>query len=116
MVIVCLCVFLQEKLCSKTKKWRLWRSPSGDLSSVWKGYKGAHKAASEGSDSPRAPDSFTAAVAAVLRAPPKNFRVVRQEWAAIRIQTAFRGFLVQLFPLHANKFLTLFRTPWEVLY
>ncbi|XP_023536372.1 protein IQ-DOMAIN 1-like [Cucurbita pepo subsp. pepo] len=82
-----------EKLCSKTKKWRLWRSPSGDLSSVWKGYKGAHKAASEGSDSPRAPDSFTAAVAAVLRAPPKNFRVVRQEWAAIRIQTAFRGFL-----------------------
>ncbi|KAF9618804.1 hypothetical protein IFM89_002672 [Coptis chinensis] len=30
----------------------------------------------------------------VVRAPPKNFRVVRQEWAAIRIQTAFRGFLI----------------------
>ncbi|KAF9592232.1 hypothetical protein IFM89_012808 [Coptis chinensis] len=29
-----------------------------------------------------------------VRAPPKNFRVVRQEWAAIRIQTAFRGFLI----------------------
>ncbi|KAA0064506.1 protein IQ-DOMAIN 1 [Cucumis melo var. makuwa] len=84
----------KEKLGgTKTKKWKLWRSPSGDLSSAWKGYKGGHKAASEGSDSPRAADSFTAAVATVLRAPPRNFRVVRQEWAAIRIQTAFRGFL-----------------------
>ncbi|KAB2625076.1 IQ-domain 6 [Pyrus ussuriensis x Pyrus communis] len=35
------------------------------------------------------------AVAAVVRAPPKDFRVVRQEWAAIRIQTAFRGFLAR---------------------
>lgn len=88
---------------SKTKKWRLWRSPSGDLSSAWKGYKGAHRAASEGSDSPRAADSFTAAVATVLRSAPKNFRVVRQEWAAIRIQTAFRGFLVPVFLLPTHK-------------
>ncbi|XP_023524209.1 protein IQ-DOMAIN 1-like [Cucurbita pepo subsp. pepo] len=83
----------KEDNVSKTKKWRLWRSPSGDLSSAWKAYKGAHKTASEGSHSPRAPDSFTVAVATVLRAPPKDFRLVRQEWAAIRIQTAFRGFL-----------------------
>ncbi|MBA0789831.1 hypothetical protein Gohar_014516, partial [Gossypium harknessii] len=34
-------------------------------------------------------------MAAVVRAPPKDFRVVRQEWAAIRIQTAFRGFLAR---------------------
>ncbi|KAF9626016.1 hypothetical protein IFM89_030681 [Coptis chinensis] len=39
-------------------------------------------------------DAFNAAVATIVRAPPKNFRVVRQEWAAIRIQTAFRGFLI----------------------
>jgi predicted deacetylase len=36
-------------------------------------------------------------MATVVRAPPKDFRVVRQEWAAIRIQTAFRGFLVNGF-------------------
>lgn len=62
--------------------------------SSWKGFKGSHRAASEGSDSPTVPDAFTAAMATVVRAPPKDFRVVRQEWAAIRIQTAFRGFLV----------------------
>lgn len=39
-------------------------------------------------------DAFTAAMVTVVRAAPKDFRVVRQEWAAIRIQTAFRGFLV----------------------
>lgn len=64
------------------------------MGSAWKGFKGSHKAASEGSDSPRVADAFTAAMATVVRAPPRDFRVVRQEWAAIRIQTAFRGFLV----------------------
>ncbi|KAJ7958373.1 protein IQ-DOMAIN 1-like [Quillaja saponaria] len=84
----------QEKVGSKSKKWRLWRSSSGDLSS-WKGFKGNHRAASEGSGSPRVGDAFTAAVATVVRAQPKDFRVLRQEWAAIRIQTAFRGFLAR---------------------
>ncbi|MBA0728548.1 hypothetical protein Golax_001438 [Gossypium laxum] len=37
----------------------------------------------------------TAAMAALARAPAKDFRVLRQEGAAIRIQTAFRGFLVR---------------------
>ncbi|GAB4837086.1 Protein IQ-DOMAIN 6 [Ancistrocladus abbreviatus] len=83
-----------EKSGQKGKKWKLWRSASGDLSS-WKGFKGRRKAASEGSDSPSRNDAFTAAVAAVIRAPPKDFRVVRQEWAATRIQTAFRGFLAR---------------------
>lgn len=78
----------------KSKKWKLWRNSSGDFGSSWKGFKGNHRAASEGSDSPRMADAYTAAVATVVRAHPKDFRVVRQEWAAIRIQTAFRGFLV----------------------
>ncbi|TKY74897.1 IQ-DOMAIN 1 [Spatholobus suberectus] len=79
----------------KGKKWRLWRSSSGDMGS-WKGFKGNHKAASEGSHSPPVvADAFTAAVATVLRAPPKDFRLVKQEWAAIRIQTAFRAFLAR---------------------
>ncbi|KAK3210976.1 hypothetical protein Dsin_015682 [Dipteronia sinensis] len=80
-----------ERVCNnnRSKKWKLWRSSSGDLGSSWKGFKGNHKAASEGSD------AFTAAMAKVVRAPPKDFKVVRQEWAAIRIQTAFRAFLAR---------------------
>ena len=39
-------------------------------------------------------NALSSVVAAVVRAPPKDFRVIRQEWAAIRIQTTFRGFLV----------------------
>ncbi|KAL3500774.1 hypothetical protein ACH5RR_039867 [Cinchona calisaya] len=94
-----------EKLSGKGKKWRLWRSPSGDLggsssSSSWRGFKGQRRrnfGGSEGSDSSSVNNdaAFTAAVAAVVRAPPKDFKVVRQEWAAIRVQTAFRGFLAR---------------------
>ncbi|XP_058068923.1 protein IQ-DOMAIN 6 [Magnolia sinica] len=84
-----------EKMSGKGRKWRLWRSSSGELGSAWKGMKGAHRAASEASDSSSIADAFSAAVATVVRAPPKDFRVVRQEWAAIRIQTAFRGFLAR---------------------
>ncbi|XP_004501461.1 protein IQ-DOMAIN 6 isoform X2 [Cicer arietinum] len=79
----------------KSKKWRLWRSSSGDNGS-WKGLKGNHhKAVSECSESPTAAEAFTAAVATVVRAQPKDFRLVRQEWAAIRIQTTFRAFLAR---------------------
>ncbi|KAH0990183.1 hypothetical protein GBA52_001666 [Prunus armeniaca] len=84
-----------DKVSGKSKKWKLWRNSSGDFGSSWKGFKGNHRAASEGSDSPRGTDAYNAAVATVVRAPPKDFRVVRQEWAAIRIQTAFRGFLAR---------------------
>lgn len=54
-------------------------------------------ASSDASDdaSSAAADPFTAAVATVARAPAKDFMAVRQEWAAIRVQTAFRGFLVK---------------------
>lgn len=59
---------------------------------------GHHRSASsDASDdaSSAAADPFTAAVATVARAPAKDFMAVRQEWAAIRVQTAFRGFLVK---------------------
>ncbi|KAF9613069.1 hypothetical protein IFM89_005517, partial [Coptis chinensis] len=90
--------FVKEKVSgNKNKKWKLWRSSSGDLSTGWKGFsKGSHhRAASETSECSSTADAFNAAVATVVRAPPKNFRVVRQEWATIRIQTAFRGFLAR---------------------
>lgn len=67
---------------------------------MWRGSRGSSRhSASEASEtsSSVAGDAFSAAVATVVRAPPKDFLVVRQEWAAIRIQTAFRGFLVNYF-------------------
>ncbi|XWS70234.1 hypothetical protein CRYUN_Cryun03dG0031200 [Craigia yunnanensis] len=85
----------QEKVRGQSKKWRLWRSSSGDLGTSWKGFKGKFRADSEVSDSSPRTDAFNAAMAAVVRAHPKDFRVFRQEWAAIRIQTAFRGFLAR---------------------
>ncbi|KAL0311867.1 UNVERIFIED_CONTAM: protein IQ-DOMAIN 1 [Sesamum radiatum] len=89
-----------EKVGGKGKKWRIWRSSSRDLGgSSWKGFKrngGTIGGSDFSSDSSSVNnDAFTAAVATVVRAPPKDFRVVRQEWAAIRIQTAFRGFLAR---------------------
>ncbi|KQK09422.1 protein IQ-DOMAIN 1 isoform X2 [Brachypodium distachyon] len=76
---------------AKARKWsRLWRSSSG-------GHRGAASAAaSEVSEtSSSVADTLSSVVAAVVRAPPKDFRVIRQEWAAVRIQTAFRGFLAR---------------------
>ncbi|WOK96890.1 protein IQ-DOMAIN 1-like [Canna indica] len=83
----------------KSRKWKkLWRSSSWDHLSLRRGTRGSshRSAASEASDaSSVAADAFSAAAATVVRAPPKDFRVVRQEWAAIRIQTAFRAFLAR---------------------
>ncbi|KAK1265476.1 Protein IQ-DOMAIN 31 [Acorus gramineus] len=82
-----------EKSSGKSKKWKLWGSSSSDHSFGWKGSK---RAMSEASDSSSmTADAFSVAVAKVVRAPPKDFKVVRQEWATIRIQTAFRGFLAR---------------------
>ncbi|XP_010915292.1 protein IQ-DOMAIN 6 [Elaeis guineensis] len=84
--------------CCKNNKWKkLWRSSSGDHLSLRRGSRGSshRSAASEASDISSVTDVFSAAVAAVVRAPPKDFMLVRQEWAAIRIQTAFRGFLAR---------------------
>ncbi|XP_059645118.1 protein IQ-DOMAIN 6-like [Cornus florida] len=85
-----------EKMGHKGRKWSLWRSSSGGLALSSKGMKGGHVARSERSDSSFVVDeAFTAAMATVVRAPPKNFMVIRQEWAAIRIQTMFRAFLAR---------------------
>jgi hypothetical protein len=71
------------------RKWRLWRSSSAT----------SRASAGEGSalaseSSSASADSFNSVLAAVVRAPPRDFLLIRQEWAAVRIQTAFRGFLV----------------------
>lgn len=39
-------------------------------------------------------DPLSAAVAALVRAQPRDFHAIRQEWAAVRIQSAFRALLV----------------------
>ncbi|CAL9195405.1 unnamed protein product [Musa hybrid cultivar] len=82
----------------RSRKWKkLWRSSSWDHLSLRRGSRGSSRrsAASEESDASSVCDAFAAAAAAVVRAPPKDFKAVRQEWAAIRIQTAFRGFLAR---------------------
>nr|KYP33299.1 Protein IQ-DOMAIN 1 [Cajanus cajan] len=70
---------------AKKKKWRLWKSSSAGENRSQDGFLNA----------PSDSDSFTAAVATVVRAPPKDFRLLKQEWAATRIQTAFRAFLAR---------------------
>ncbi|XP_059457585.1 protein IQ-DOMAIN 8-like [Corylus avellana] len=77
----------QEKVGDNTKKkWRLWRSSS-------EGMNRGHIFASKASDS--SSDAFNSAIATVMRAQPKDFMVIKQEWAAIRIQSVFRGFLAR---------------------
>lgn len=67
------------------KKWKLWRASSeGSMKKVGGGGGGAAAA----SDS-----SLTYAVAVMV---PKDFKLIKQEWAAIRIQAVFRAFLVTL--------------------
>ncbi|EOY27142.1 IQ-domain 7, putative [Theobroma cacao] len=88
----------QEKVGDKAKKkWRLWRSSSeGFGSSSSKGLKMRPVASSEASDSSFMVDDdvLAAAMATIVRVQPKDFRAVKREWAAIRIQTAFRGLLL----------------------
>ncbi|KAG0502418.1 hypothetical protein HPP92_002490 [Vanilla planifolia] len=82
-----------------SKKWKkLWRSSSGELRSMWRGSRwSSRRSASEVSDTSSEPaaDALNAAMATVFRAPPKDFLALRKEWAAVRVQTAFRGFLAR---------------------
>ncbi|KAJ0755636.1 putative IQ motif, EF-hand binding protein [Helianthus annuus] len=88
----------QEKIGgNKSRTWKLWRSPSaGCSSSSTSSSSKAMKGVGRLSDASRLDEvSFSAAVATVVRAPPKDFMFVRQEWAAIRIQSVFRSFLAR---------------------
>ncbi|KAL0354533.1 UNVERIFIED_CONTAM: protein IQ-DOMAIN 20 [Sesamum radiatum] len=87
-----------EKGGGKTKKWRLWRSGSGGISMAAKGGKGGGYATeTEWSESSSCihDGEMAAAVAALAKASPRDFMIVRREWAAVRIQTIFRAFLAR---------------------
>ncbi|XP_061371109.1 protein IQ-DOMAIN 6-like [Gastrolobium bilobum] len=73
----------------KSKKWKLWRNHS-EVSSISTSST-TKKGGAAVSDS----SSLNSAVAVVVRAPPKDFMVIKQEWAAIRIQAVFRAFLAR---------------------
>ncbi|KAK1699579.1 hypothetical protein QYE76_016276 [Lolium multiflorum] len=74
----------------KGRKWtRLFRSNS---SSASRSSGGASPCETSSASSASA---LSSVVAAVARAPPADFRVIRQEWAAVRVQAAFRGFLAR---------------------
>ncbi|KAI4325347.1 hypothetical protein MLD38_030757 [Melastoma candidum] len=84
----------------KPMKWRLWRSASEESSlnekAVMKGrYVAAASEASESATYALNDLALAAAVATIIRAPPKNFTAIKQEWAAVRLQTAFRAFLAR---------------------
>ncbi|VFQ65474.1 unnamed protein product [Cuscuta campestris] len=82
----------------KNMKWKLWRSASGGLvtSSAKRGKGRKDLGDSEESESSFMSDgAFAAAMATLVRAPHKNFLMVKQEWAAVRIQTFFRAFLAK---------------------
>lgn len=79
----------------KGKKWTLWRSSSsgGGITTLSCGSKvvGGRLSEAAASDS----QYMAAAMATVVRAPARDFMVVRRQWAAIRIQTIFRAFLAR---------------------
>ncbi|KAL3343861.1 hypothetical protein AABB24_027404 [Solanum stoloniferum] len=87
-----------EKGGGKNRKWKLWRSASGGIAMAFsKGVKGGGNLgdSDESESSFLFDSSLAAAMATVIRAPHKDFVVVKQEWAALRIQAAFRGFLAR---------------------
>ncbi|KAK4269186.1 hypothetical protein QN277_022377 [Acacia crassicarpa] len=90
-----------EKVGEKSKKkWRLWRSSSEGFGfgSSTKNMKKGRDVASERSDSSTfvVDDELASAMATVaIRAAPKDFMLIKQEWSAIRIQSVFRGFLAR---------------------
>lgn len=78
------------------KKWKLWRSSSEGFGSPAKGGVKRSQVTASKTTSNSVDDALAAAMAALVRTQPKDFKVLKQEWAAIRIQAVFRGFLVCL--------------------
>ncbi|KAL8170453.1 hypothetical protein V2J09_022257 [Rumex salicifolius] len=81
----------------RSSKWKLWRTSSSSSIDSGLSVKRVQVAASQPSDSTTQAvnDVYSAAMATLIRAPPRNFLIVRKEWAAIRIQTAFRALLAR---------------------
>ncbi|XP_006654722.2 protein IQ-DOMAIN 1-like [Oryza brachyantha] len=81
---------------SRGRKWtrRLWRS-SSSASAATAGGCGAADSEEVSEEASSEADAFSSVVAAVVRAPHRDFRVIRQEWAAVRVQAAFRAFLAR---------------------
>ncbi|XP_045794810.1 protein IQ-DOMAIN 7-like isoform X2 [Trifolium pratense] len=88
----------QVKSIDKSKrKWKLWRNSSESIgfgTSMKKGHGFVAYDKYSCSSFVVNEQAFAAAMAAVVRTPHKDFLLIKQEWSAIRIQSAFRGFLV----------------------
>ncbi|XP_022846922.1 protein IQ-DOMAIN 1-like [Olea europaea var. sylvestris] len=80
-----------NKMGSKGRKWKLWRSVSKGI----KGRGTSRETEESESTSYLFDGEMAAAVAALAKASPKEFMLVRREWAAVRIQTNFRSFLAK---------------------
>ncbi|WJX74644.1 Short calmodulin-binding motif containing conserved Ile and Gln residues variant 2 [Trifolium repens] len=81
--------FNGDNKISTKKKWKLWKTSSEGSSST----SCMNKSGAAVYDS--SVTATAAAVAVVVRAPPKDFIFIRKEWAAIRIQAVFRAFLAR---------------------
>ncbi|XP_019436499.1 PREDICTED: protein IQ-DOMAIN 1-like [Lupinus angustifolius] len=81
---------IHNKSNNNNKKWKLWKSSSEGSSSMC-----VKKCGVGVSDKCCESSLYNAAVAAVVRAPPKDFMIIKKEWAAIRIQSVFRAFLAR---------------------
>ncbi|EPS61016.1 hypothetical protein M569_13785, partial [Genlisea aurea] len=81
---------------NKGKKWKLWRS-SSDGALAANNNSGPYPTEADQSEvsSQILDGEMAAAVAALAKASPKDFMVIRREWAAVRIQTIFRSFLAK---------------------
>ncbi|CAJ2661085.1 unnamed protein product [Trifolium pratense] len=82
-----------NKISSTKKKWKLWKTTSEGSSSSSSSTSCMSKSGAAVYDS--SVTATAAALAVVVRAPPKDFIIIRQEWAAIRIQAVFRAFLAR---------------------
>ncbi|KAF1001895.1 hypothetical protein AG4045_010648 [Apium graveolens] len=81
-------------VAGKSRKWKLWRNSSSE-DEIKTSLKVPPKVEDRLSVSVDSDSPYVVALATVVRASARDFMVVRQEWASIRIQTAFRAFLAR---------------------
>jgi hypothetical protein len=90
-------LFQVKGIDKRKRKWKLWRNSSESIgfgTSMKKDHGFVAYDKYSCSSFVVNEQAFAAAMAAVVRTPHKDFLVIKQEWSAIRIQSAFRGFLV----------------------